>query len=80
MSQSVSIYMTGFNHALPKMEMMGTRTRLVRSRQRHDSPHECVWEAAGAAAASDHRVRVGGRGGGQGGGDEDEEITIMIIT
>ena len=76
MSQSVSIYMTGFNHALPKMENMVTLTRLVRSRQRH----ECVWEAAGAAAASDHRVRVGGRGGGQGGGDEDEEITIMIIT
>ena len=79
----MSIYMTGLNHALPKMHMMGTRTRLVKTSRRLMGAAQGIRSTAGfRCGAMEARVRVGGRGGGggHGGGGEDEEITIMIIT
>ena len=83
MSQSVFTYMTGLNHALQEMHMMGTRTRLVKTSRRLMGAAQGIRSTAGfRCGAMEARVRVGGRGGGggHGGGGEDEEITIMIIT
>ena len=74
--------MTGLNHALQEMHMMGTRTRLVKTSRRLMAAQGIRSTAGFRCGAMEARVRVGGRGGsgGHGGGGEDEEITTMIIT